>query len=204
MKMTTPLSLNLQKQCSSCKRNLPLECFTKCHFSYYAKCKECHARDKKKRYKEDSEYRAVQQRASSKTNAKRYTTEEGRYKSLLAVQKHRAAGSLSIEQWFYILKLFNNECAYCGLPLSKHYIRYKGETKLGDFHKEHVDHEGANDLSNCIPSCKECNSSKSTKFLEDWYNENNLNFNQDRLNKIHKWINEDYKLYIEEPKPNKA
>ena len=172
MKMTTPLSLNLQKQCSSCKRNLPLECFTKCHFSYYAKCKECHARDKKKRYKEDSEYRAVQQRASSKTNAKRYTTEEGRYKSLLAVQKHRAAGSLSIEQWFYILKLFNNECAYCG---SKDSIEQE--------HVISVNKGGKTSLGNIVPACRRCNASKKDNDLFDWYPFADC-FSKTRLNKL--------------------
>lgn len=171
-KITTPLSLNLQKQCSSCKRNLPLECFTKCHFSYYAKCKECHARDKKKRYKEDSEYRAIQQRASSKTNAKRYATEEGRYKNLLAVQKHRAAGSLSIEQWFYILKLFNNECAYCG---SKDSIEQE--------HIISVNKSGKTSLGNIVPACRSCNASKKDNDLFDWYPFTDY-FSETRLDKL--------------------
>ena len=171
-KITTPLSLNPQKQCSSCKRNLPLECFTKCHFSYYAKCKECHARDKKKRYKEDSEYRVIQQRASSKTNAKRYATEEGRYKSLLAVQKHRAAGSLSIEQWFYILKLFNNECAYCG---SKDNIEQE--------HIIAVNKSGKTSLGNIVPACRSCNASKKDNYLFDWYPFTNY-FSETRLDKL--------------------
>jgi hypothetical protein len=67
---------------------------------------------------------------------------------------------------------------------------------LSDFHKEHIDDDGANDLSNCVPSCKLCNSYKHQYIFDDWYNKNNPNFNQDRLNKIIKWLNEDYKLYL--------
>ena len=33
--------------------------------------------------------------------------------------------------------------------------------------------------------------------MEEWY-KNNPNFNQERLDKIHKWLDEDYKLYIQE------
>ena len=75
-------------------------------------------------------------------------------------------------------KYFNNECAYCGLPLSEHYFTRKGVTKLGDFHKEHVDHEGLNDLSNCVPSCSECNSEKNKKIFEKWMEMNKMEMNK--------------------------
>lgn len=107
------------------------------------------------------------------------------------------------EEWESCKEYFNNQCAYCGLLLDKHYNKYKGEMRLTDFHKEHVDHNGANDLSNCIPSCKTCNSSKHTDRLEDWYTEDKEFFSQERLDKIHKWLNEDYKQYIKEPKPKR-
>jgi hypothetical protein len=80
---------------------------------------------------------------------------------------------------------------------------FAGELKLTDFHKEHVLHDGANDLSNCIPSCKTCNSSKHTENLEVWYTKDKSIFSKDRLNRIHKWLNEDWKLYYIEKKPRK-
>ena len=171
-KITIPLPLSPQKRCSSCKRSLPLDCFTKCHFSYYAKCKECHARDKKVRYKEDSEYRAIQQKASIKTNAKRYATEEGRYKSILATQRHRAAGSLSIEQWFYILSIFNNSCAYC--------------TNKDNLEQEHivpVNKGGKTSLGNIVPACRRCNASKKDNDLFNWYPFTDY-FSETRLDKL--------------------
>jgi hypothetical protein len=99
------------------------------------------------------------------------------------------------KEWNSCKEYFNYECAYCGLSLEKHYVRFKGEMILSDFHREHVIDQGKNDLSNCVPSCKSCNSSKRNFTIEEWYNEKNTNYSQKRLNKIIKWINEDYKLF---------
>ena len=118
-------------------------------------------------------------------------------------RKQHGDHRITKKEWESCKEYFENCCAYCGLPLAEHYIFYKGERKLGDFHKEHVDHKGSNDLSNCIPSCKECNSSKHDIKLEDWYTETNQRFSQERLDKIYKWLNEDYKLYYIEPKPKR-
>lgn len=111
-------------------------------------------------------------------------------------KKHK----ISKKEWEACKKYFNYCCAYCGLPIEKHIVKYKGELIHSDFHKEHIDCNGASDLSNCVPSCKDCNSSKHNSKLEDWYNESNSNFSQERLNKIYQWINEDYKLYIQKIK----
>jgi len=108
------------------------------------------------------------------------------------------------QEWKSCKEYFNNQCAYCGLPIKEHYYTRLGVTKLGDFHKEHVNHEGSNDLSNCVPSCGRCNSSKHKAILEYWYNLNNPNYTQERYDKIMNWITEDYKQYIEEQKPKKG
>lgn len=71
-----------------------------------------------------------------------------------------------------------------------------GELKNIDLHKEHVDDSGANDLSNCIPSCQSCNSSKHIFDFETWYRKYE-HFNEKRLHKIIKWLVEDYKHYKE-------
>lgn len=104
--------------------------------------------------------------------------------------------TISKKEWEDCQKYFNNTCAYCGLPIEEHFIKFKGKIILGNFHKEHVDHEGVNDLSNCIPACKECNCLKWVYKFEEWYNEDNVGFTKERMDKIHKWINGDYKLYI--------
>jgi len=104
-------------------------------------------------------------------------------------------------EWNNCKEYFNNECAYCGLPLSQHYYTRNGITKLGDFHKEHVDHKGSNNLSNCVPSCGSCNDHKWKFDFEEWYNLENKKYSQERYDKIIKWLTDDYKLYIEPPKP---
>lgn len=89
-------------------------------------------------------------------------------------------------------------CAYCGLKHKDHYRTYAGELQNIDLHKEHVVHNGENDLSNCVPSCQNCNSQKWEFSLDEWYNDSNPNFTQERYNKVMKWITEDYKLFVVE------
>lgn len=101
-------------------------------------------------------------------------------------------------EWNNCKKYFNYTCAYCGLHISEHYYTRNGITKLGDFHKEHVDNEGLDDLSNCVPSCRSCNDRKWKFPLEMWYNEDNERYSQERYDKIIQWITEDYKQYVEE------
>lgn len=104
---------------------------------------------------------------------------------------------ISIEEWENCKNYFSYRCAYCGLPIEEHFVMFRGKLVLFDFSKEHVEDNGANDLSNCIPSCKKCNSQKNTYKIDDWYNENNNKFSKERLSKIHKWLNEAYKMYKE-------
>ncbi|MGG3722362.1 HNH endonuclease signature motif containing protein [Bacillus subtilis] len=92
-------------------------------------------------------------------------------------------------QWQKCKDYFNNKCAYCGLKIEDHKILFKGTYIQSDFHKEHVDHKGANDISNCIPACKSCNSSKHDFAFEEWYNSSNKNFSSERLLKIKEWLN---------------
>ena len=61
----------------------------------------------------------------------------------------------------------------------------------------------ANDLSNCIPACNSCNSSKWEHSFDEWYMPNNPIYSQVRLDKINKWLNKDYKFYIESKLPYK-
>jgi hypothetical protein len=99
------------------------------------------------------------------------------------------------EEWENCKNYFNYRCAYCNLAIEEHYIKYKGKLRLGDFHKDHVNHKGANDLSNCIPACKICNSSKHQYTIDEWYNLENENFSTERLDKIIKWLDKDFLEY---------
>lgn len=96
---------------------------------------------------------------------------------------------ISEKEWNFCKEYFNNSCAYCGLTEEKHKLIYDQQ-----LHKEHVDHNGANDLSNCVPACKSCNSSKHTFKLGDWYNHNNEHFNTENLERINNWLLKDYQF----------
>jgi hypothetical protein len=101
------------------------------------------------------------------------------------------------KEWENCKQYFNYECAYCGIS------EIKAKEQQGqNLHKEHVNHEGANDLSNCVPSCRKCNTSKHTEDMKTWYKKQSF-YDKDKLNKIHKWLDSDYKLYMQEHKPRK-
>jgi hypothetical protein len=141
-------------------------------------------------------------RASTKTrrdNGKQYTYLKVTGKGAEYEKNRQHKNHIITEkEWNDCKEYFNNECAYCGLSIKEHYGTYRGITKLRDFHKEHQIHDGANDLSNCIPSCKTCNSYKWKFGFDEWYNEQNPKFSIERYNKIMQWINKDYKLYIKQ------
>ncbi len=90
---------------------------------------------------------------------------------------------ISETEWFECLDFFNNSCAYCGISEGEAYEKYD---QL--LHKEHVDHDGANDITNCVPSCKGCNASKHLFSLNEWYNDDNPIYSKRRYNRIVKWI----------------
>jgi hypothetical protein len=134
-------------------------------------------------------------------------TPAGKESSKKAQEKRKHKNhKINTKEWMSCKDYFKNEngewcCAYCGTLWKDHYRTYAGELQKCDLHKEHVDDKGNNDLSNCVPSCLNCNSSKHTYALEFWYNEDNPDFTQERLDKILKWINEDWKEYYVEKKP---
>ncbi len=104
--------------------------------------------------------------------------------------------NITDKQWNNCKKYFMYKCTYCGLPLDEHYVPFNGKIILSDFHREHVDDQGANDLSNCVPSCKSCNSQKWEYSFNEWYNENNNRFTIERYNRIIKWLTDDYKKFL--------
>lgn len=90
---------------------------------------------------------------------------------------------ISDTEWFECLDYFNNSCAYCGIP-EVDALEVYGHL----LHKEHVEHNGANDITNCVPACRECNSKKWEFDLNKWYNKDNPIYSKRRYNKIVKWL----------------
>lgn len=156
---------------------------------YYIK-KPQYVKDKYTRWLKNNKERAKKSQKEWQRNNPDKVSEYNRERNM-----HKSH-EISNEEWENCKNYFNYRCAYCGIPIEEHYITYKGITKLGDFHKEHVDHNGANDLSNCVPACKSCNTSKHTYKLNEWYNESIPIFTIERFYKIKQWLNSDYTKYI--------
>ena len=117
-------------------------------------------------------------------------------------QNNHRKHDITNTEWISCKEYFNNECAYCGLLLSEHYYTRRGITKLGDFHKEHAYYDGANDLSNCVPACRSCNSTKNLKTLDVLLESKFIErFSQNKYNKIRQWLEKDHKQYIEPKLP---
>lgn len=94
-------------------------------------------------------------------------------------------------EWELCREYFSYSCAYCGISEKASKEKYKQI-----LHKEHVKHDGANDLSNCVPACKMCNSNKWTYELNEWYNQENEIFSSTRYEKIIVWLETEYKQFI--------
>jgi hypothetical protein len=211
------------KRCSICDILKPLdEFYSQKKYSkkrgewiyYNPECKECTIKRSSKYNKEhpevlktaDLKRNKSEERQQYLIDLSRERRENGKYlewqrnsperhKGYRTKRKHKEH-DISDEEWLKCKEYFNFECAYCGLKLEEHFIKRLGKIIKSDFHKEHVDHDGSNKLDNCVPSCMSCNSSKRQKELEKWYIPKNKRFNTGRLDKIHKWLDEDYKLYI--------
>lgn len=97
---------------------------------------------------------------------------------------------ISDKEWDACRLYFDYRCAYCG----KSWEQNKLETKK-DLHKEHAHDDGLNDLSNCVPACRDCNSKKHEKELTVWFNE--ITITEERKFKIIKWLEHDHLKYIE-------
>jgi len=207
------------KQCKGCLSTYPatLEYFYKNKGNkdgLHSYCRECANNKAKQYYFENKEQRDIQKKEYYNENKeeilkhnreykrnhkqeildyyKKWTKENKDkvklYKETRAMNKQH---EISKEEWENCLKYFNFECAYCGIS-----EEVAVETHGQVLHKEHVDHEGENDLSNNVPACKSCNSKKWTFSLEEWYTEDNEVFSIERYNKILDWICKDYINYI--------
>lgn len=180
-------------------------------FPYCKKCSCKKARDwgknnkehrklyDKTKYKENPNRKYNQATTWNKNNLQKKKKNYSRWQSLernkFKIKHYNAKYSnkkhkISQKEWEACKKYFDYSCAYCGM-LEKEHKEVYGQ----QLHKEHIDCNGSGDLSNCVPSCKQCNSKKHEFELNEWYNKNNKIFRKERLNKILRWLNEDYKLY---------
>ena len=199
------------KQCSICKEEKELsEFYLQKNYSkkkgeyitYNQYCKKCCKEksvkyqkdnpDKRKKYLKADNSRPERKQAKKEFNEKRRA--EGKEREWQRNNKDKITNyrikrmqnkkhEITKEEWESCKLYFNYSCAYCGMTEVRAKEKYKN-----NLHKEHVDHNGANDLSNCVPSCKSCNGSKNIKDFQEWYNESNPVYSCERYNKIMEWL----------------
>lgn len=136
----------------------------------------------KEEVKQRRRKRAAQARVEGKQKEWQRNNKDRLYEYGLEKRMNREH-EISDTEWYECLDFFNNSCAYCGISEGEAFDEY-GQL----LHKEHVEHNGANDITNCIPSCKGCNSQKWEFQFNEWYCEGNPVFSKRRYNKIIKWI----------------
>lgn len=85
---------------------------------------------------------------------------------------------------------FSNSCAYCGLSEEEHYRIHNQQ-----LHMDHVDPNGANDLSNNIPACKVCNVKKRDRDVQEFFEKYGVP--KEYQQNIQNWLNGDYLEYID-------
>ena len=74
---------------------------------------------------------------------------------------------------------FDNCCAYCGdrpVFLTIDHVIPRSQWEAND--------PMANDLSNLLPACKNCNESKGSRSLLNWYTKRNHRYSSQRWEKI--------------------
>lgn len=98
---------------------------------------------------------------------------------------------ISISERESCKEYFNYSCAYCDIT-EVDAVKVYGQR----LHMDHAENFGANDLSNSIPACKACNSSKGTEDLKEWFTHKDF-YSDEKLQTIHNWLDRDYLLYIE-------
>lgn len=171
---------------------------------YNPRCKECVAkasmkweRDNPRRHREIVRRRdSVEWRKERKRIINRERAESGKYlewqrNNKDKIREYRVRyGSkkhvISEDEWVRCKDYFDFSCAYCGMSETTHRKTFNQQ-----LHKEHVVHDGRDDIKNCVPSCKSCNGSKYNKPLNEWYNSSNPNYTRERYLKIYQWMRYD-------------
>jgi len=206
------------KICSICGNEKPatLEFFKKCKEGLYevaSRCKECdkiyrkqneeHIKNHLKKYyiknKEDylqryllnknhylsyrNEWRKLNikrvKELQKANRVKNYDAIKIQYTNWRAKQlKYCRKDILTTEDWIYSKMYFNNRCAYCN-----------SDDNITIDHIIPFSKKGRNIRGNIVPSCMNCNVSKSNKDYSLWYKEQKF-YSEDNYNRIIKYISE--------------
>jgi 5-methylcytosine-specific restriction endonuclease McrA len=93
--------------------------------------------------------------------------EEANQRSFIGKIKRRQMnieGSHTFLEWIELIKKHDNKCYYCGVCMTK---KMEERQRTRD-HIIPISRGGRDDMSNIVPACRSCNSSKGNKTLEEW------------------------------------
>jgi hypothetical protein len=155
----------------------------------YQATKEIHAERWERYYRENKSWLREKRKEHYHQNKEVYATRWKRYyqsprgqevTSKIAHKRRslekESITSLTTAQWKSCKKHFNNACAYCG-----------SEGKLTKDHFVPVSKGGDLVVTNVVPACVSCNSSKHAKDFFDWY-PSYFRYNSARETKILKYL----------------
>ncbi|RYI30544.1 HNH endonuclease [Bacillus infantis] len=142
-------------------------------------------RNQKPYFKEKMKKAAIKQRLEGKQKEWQQNNPE-RLKEY-ALRRINKIHVFTDEEYLECKEYFKYECGYCGMHEADNLIIYKQQ-----LHRDHVIHNGGNDIENCVPACVGCNVSKSDKEFTEWYNKDNPKFSDKRLSKIIAWTTRDF------------
>ena len=129
--------------------------------------KESATETRRRRARLDPTYKARELERLKKWQAN--NPEKVRHKNTQRKRSPIPKDRLPLEHWKTINTAFNCRCAYCDCWLEKESSDNPRSRVI-----EHVvpfSRGGRNDYTNIVPACRQCNSSKGTKNLRQWIND---------------------------------
>lgn len=197
------------KKCSECHKNKNLNEFysrkskskKKGEYIYYhPECKTCTKKRSYEWYSDNKEhYEAVIRKKYNQTDkfkkaeaasAIRHKGYRRKYRQInkskmvaYRMNREHKKHDITEAEWLACKEYFNYCCAYCAMTEECSLIENKQQ-----LHKDHAINEGENDISNCLPSCRSCNSSKKQNDWDNWFNEENKRFSIERYLRISHWL----------------
>lgn len=128
------------------------------------------------KYAEEGDLSSIEQEIilDAKNHYRTISEKEEKKRMLAQERRHdlRNDFRLTIEEWRNTKRYFDNQCAYCGSNDKLTYDHFIPFSKGGVF-----------TVSNIIPACFKCNTSKNDREFLQWYSNQDF-YSVDRMNKV--------------------
>lgn len=172
------------KYCGGCQDWVPITLFYKKTYSWdglNSYCKKCQDYEKSRYNKKNKDYRITVMRKYYEQNKEIILSYNKEYRSSNKelcrnyANNYRAKMNantllpLTIEEWLFIMQLFDHQCIYCG-----------DTSNLSQDHIVAISKGGPHSIGNVGPSCMKCNTSKNASDMIIWYKKQTF-FESNRL-----------------------